>query len=530
MRIRLVILILIGFSLAPFLVSQIFVAERNMRAAVAVAEQSVQLSLVHAEDLFSGAQLELENLSSTIALIDSLRYGSPEQCGQTLQRIASAHDRVRAIALLTPQGTAYCSSEPKAVGISFADRQYFADSLKSPGIVWGDLQISRISQQITVASARAVRHGGEVSFIVVVLLDIASLKKQTFEQFQLHVAQAALVNGQGGIVDTVAFDKDVAPFDNQTLERTRQIGTGVISSDTHDTRSTLLGVMKLPMADGRVVFALPIGRIYAEALREMIAAIGLVCLETVLIAAFFLMALELLILRGLRRMTEFASRITAGDHSQRVEVRSPFREFAILSSTLNLMIDKLENASFTDALTGLANRRALETHLDRCNERLENDGVGFSVAMIDIDHFKLFNDRFGHSTGDSVLQMVGETLKSFVRSGEEMAARYGGEEFTLVLSDTHAESVVNRLEALRSAVEHLDIIHPDSRHGRVTISIGFALVHPGGRAQEALERADLALYAAKECGRNRVDSEVRPLSESAGSALPQGWPIAKVAS
>jgi hypothetical protein len=80
MRIRLVILVLIGLSLVPFLVSQVLVAEKNMHAAVATAEQSLQLSVLRAEDLFAGVQTELENLSSTIALIDSLRYGSPELC------------------------------------------------------------------------------------------------------------------------------------------------------------------------------------------------------------------------------------------------------------------------------------------------------------------------------------------------------------------------------------------------------------------------------------------------------------------
>lgn len=529
MRIRLVILILIGLSLVPFLASQILVAEKNMQTTVSMAEQSLQLSLVRAEDLFGGVQTELENLSSTIALIDSLRYSSPELCGETLRKIAAAHGRIEAIALLTPKGVVYCASEPKAMGISLSERQYFADSLQSQGIVWGDLQVGKVTGQIMIPSARAVRHDGEVSFVVIVLLDIAALKKQTFQQFQLHVAQAALMNGRGKILDTEVFDQDAAPFDSPTLQRTGAVSTGVIVPATHNSHSTLLGVMKLPMADGRIVFAVPIGQIYAEARREMVAAVVLVCLETVLIAAFLLIALELLVLRSLRRITAFASLITAGNHSQRVALRSPFSEFAILSSTLNLMIDKLENASFTDALTGLANRRALEAHLDRCNERLETDGIGVSLAMIDIDHFKLFNDRFGHSTGDSVLQMVGETLKSFVMSGEEMAARYGGEEFTLVLSDTRAESIVNRLEAVRSAVENLDIVHPDSRHGRVTISIGFAVVHPGGRAQEALERADLALYAAKECGRNRVDREARPLSVSHDTALEE-WPTAKAAS
>jgi diguanylate cyclase (GGDEF) domain len=251
----------------------------------------------------------------------------------------------------------------------------------------------------------------------------------------------------------------------------------------------------------------------------MIAAVALVCLETLLIAAFLLAALELLVLRSLRRMTEYASRIAAGDHSQRMAVRSPFPEFAVLTSALNLMVDKLERASRTDALTGLANRRALEAHLDRCGDRLDADGTPFAVAMLDIDHFKLFNDRYGHGTGDSVLQMVGEALKRFARPGEEAVARYGGEEFTFVLSDAEPDRVAERLEALRRSIEDLEIPHPGSRHGKVTVSIGFAVAKIGSGAHEALERADAALYAAKARGRNRVESEARPLPKVADARL-----------
>ena len=529
MRIRLVMFVLIGLSLMPFLVNQILLAQKNMRSAVDVAEDSLQLSLGRAEDMFADAQTELENLSSTVALIDSLRYVSPEQCGQTLSEIANAYSSVEAIALLTPQGTAYCASEPRAFGVSFAERQYFTDSLPSKGIVWGDLQVSKVTGRVIVASARAVRHAGEVSFVVLVLLDVAALKDQTFEQFQLHVAQAALVNGKGDILDRIAFDDGVAPFDAATRERLGSAGTGILKPETRDAASTLIGVMKLPMADGRIVFSAPIGQIYAEARREMIAAIVLTCLETLVIAVFLLAALELLILRGLRRIAQFAGRITAGNHNQRVIVRSPLPEFAILSSALNMMIDTLEKASFTDALTGLANRRALEVHFGRCDERLGKTGVGFSIAMIDIDHFKLFNDRFGHATGDAVLRMVGETLRGSISSEGEVAARYGGEEFTLILSGTGRESVTERLETLRRAVEDLDILHPDSPHDKLTVSIGFATAQPGGAAQETLERADLALYAAKAAGRNRVESEARPLPSVQDLPWPDGS-IAAVAS
>lgn len=527
MRIRLAILLLIGLSLAPFLASQILVAQKNMHTALAVAEQSVQLSLDRTEDLFADAKAELENLSATVALIDSLRFVSPEQCNRTLQQIVAAHERVKAIALLTPQGTAYCGSETSAVGMSFAERQYFQNSLRSEKIVWGDLQISKVNNLITVISARSVRHEGQLSFVVLVTLDVASMKQQTFQQFQLPVARALLMDGQGEILDQIVFDNKIPAFDASVLSLAQHADTGIVNRSVEGKNSTLVGVMKLPMAAGRVVFSIPTGQIYAAVHREMLEVVALGCLETLLIATFLLVALEVLVLRSLREITSFASLITAGNHSQRVKVRSPFSEFSILSSALNLMIDKLERASLTDALTGLANRRGLEIHLEQFERRLKRSDVGFSIAMIDIDHFKLFNDRFGHGTGDSVLQMVGEMLQGAVRPGEEIAARYGGEEFTLVLADANPDSIVERLEALRHSIEELKIPHPDSRHGHVTISIGYASVVSGGRLSEALERADLALYAAKGSGRNRVEGEP---TESLVTADRQGCRFAEVPS
>jgi hypothetical protein len=115
-----------------------------------------------------------------------------------LRKIAIAHGNVEAIALLTPEGMTYCGSEPRGVGVSLSERQYFANSLRAQGIVWGDLQVSKVTGRTIIASSRAIRHEGKVSFVVVVILDLAALKRQTFQQFQLHVARAAWWMVRGG--------------------------------------------------------------------------------------------------------------------------------------------------------------------------------------------------------------------------------------------------------------------------------------------------------------------------------------------
>ncbi|GIX34658.1 MAG: hypothetical protein KatS3mg126_0437 [Lysobacteraceae bacterium] len=159
---------------------------------------------------------------------------------------------------------------------------------------------------------------------------------------------------------------------------------------------------------------------------------------------------------------------------------------------------KLAELATEDSLTGVANRRALEQALNREWERCAELGQPLAMAMIDVDHFKRFNDTHGHLEGDRQLVRVARTLAERVRPVRELLARYGGEEFAVILPGADVAEAVTRAEAMRAAFDH-----PDSA---TTVSIGVAAEVPGpGRSPADLMRAaDQALYAAKRRGRNRV--------------------------
>ncbi|MFP4252037.1 MAG: diguanylate cyclase [Guyparkeria sp.] len=168
---------------------------------------------------------------------------------------------------------------------------------------------------------------------------------------------------------------------------------------------------------------------------------------------------------------------------------------------------QLETLSRTDGLTTLANRRAFEEVLGREWAVAIRTDLILSVVMLDVDHFKSFNDRYGHPAGDECLRRIAGVLQEAVRRSNDLAARYGGEEFVLILQDTDREGAMAIAEDIRRAVRDLAIVHEDVPAGVVTVSIGVASRNPWDASDSAaglVRRADEALYLAKREGRDQV--------------------------
>jgi diguanylate cyclase (GGDEF)-like protein len=164
----------------------------------------------------------------------------------------------------------------------------------------------------------------------------------------------------------------------------------------------------------------------------------------------------------------------------------------------------LENQSIRDSLTGLFNRRFMEISLERELARAARRNHLLAVFMLDLDHFKMFNDNHGHAAGDLVLKAVADIFCSSIRT-EDIACRYGGEEFTIILPDIAPEAAANRAESIRRAVAALRVPMEQEVCSEFTVSIGVAFYPNDGEAADLLlRRADTALYRAKRLGRNQV--------------------------
>jgi diguanylate cyclase len=180
-------------------------------------------------------------------------------------------------------------------------------------------------------------------------------------------------------------------------------------------------------------------------------------------------------------------------------------------SNLQHSLEAIRAESLTDPLTGLGNRKYFDRSIDAAVATALSNGEPLSLLMFDIDHFKSFNDSYGHLTGDQVLRLVGMSLKQTIK-GQDITARYGGEEFAVVLPNTGLRQALTVADHIRRAVMAKELKKKSTGEilGRVTISVGVSMLKPGDDTDSLIERADACLYAAKRNGRNRVVCEVDP--------------------
>jgi diguanylate cyclase len=174
-------------------------------------------------------------------------------------------------------------------------------------------------------------------------------------------------------------------------------------------------------------------------------------------------------------------------------------------------LEVVRTESLTDPLTQLANRKFFDVTLEKSIADALAKNESLSLMLTDIDHFKNFNDSFGHLTGDQVLRLVAMSVKHNVK-GKDTAARYGGEEFAIILPNTPLRAAVTVADHIRRAVMTKELMKRSTGEhlGRVTLSLGVATLRNGDSAQSLIERADECLYAAKRHGRNRVICETDP--------------------
>jgi len=301
-----------------------------------------------------------------------------------------------------------------------------------------------------------------------------------------------------------------------------------------DGESYLLDWRQYPLPDGPMITIanmLPQSRFDTPA-RNLLYNVLLLATCVILVSVLLTIIVSRWIAKPLIDLGEWATRLGRGEWQTTQHRASPISEVESLSNALRFMADSLKyhtdnlekevaartaelelanielaRRSNTDGLTGVANRRHFDEILELEVARARRHAEPIALIMLDVDHFKEFNDQYGHLAGDRCLIEVAAILEANMRRPGDLAARFGGEEFAIILAKNDMKQAHALAEILRRQIEELAIAHVATGHGWVTVSLGVAVVVPdkNNGAAELIEMADMALYRAKKKGRNRVE-------------------------
>ena len=504
--------------------------------------ERIEMAYAEAADIAKrSADAQLEIINSTRALLQVVARAyvalasSGQQCASFISTLASEVPWIKGYSVVGPNDRIICSTHPSAVGLDVSDRPFIQEARRSWGFVLSDYVVARPNSQPTIIAAYPTLGTDQsVNAIILAPFDLQWVGRLAATIGQRAGAAVFLIDG-GGTVLSGIFGRDNyvgRSFANHPLIRDiLQRTDGTISAEGLDGERKIFAFTHLPGTDARIV----VGFDEHEVLSRIDREIGIAYLQLVLFGVLTLFAAwfggEKLIVEPIRALARTAARIGRGELDVRSKAENWAAEFAPLASALDDMARKLsarerefrstnqhlEALASIDSLSGLANRRSFDARLEAEWQRAATLERSLSLLMIDVDHFKLFNDQYGHLEGDSCLRLVGQVLTSTIEGDIDFVARYGGEEFVALLPDTGSERALKIAEGLRSAVEDRRITNLPAPTGYITVSIGIASMRPrsGESCQSLIEAADAVLYEAKHRGRNTVvGPNVREFSEA----------------
>jgi diguanylate cyclase (GGDEF)-like protein len=521
-RARLIVLALL--AVAPLMFERIHAIEEARGEHTARAHaQVIELARRGAE-----AQHEIVLSARALLQIVARVYArtplDASDCNRYLASLAGNIPWIRTLSVASPDGRIRCSTHAQSIGLNVADRPHFRQALQSREFALSDYLISRLHESPTIiATLPALQDDGAVAGVVLAAINLEWIGDLAASATQGSGASVLLVDGSGTLAAASAnLEAAVGRrfSDNELVRDMLAHDEGTLTAAGLDGAQRIFAYVRVPWTNARLAVGLDQAAVQAAIDRE----IGTGYLQLALIGALVLMVVwfggEQLIVRPIRSLVRTVARFGRGDLHVRAHEERWVAEFEPLAAAFDDMADKLasreeelrianqhlEELASLDGLTGLANRRGFDRELKHAWERAAERREPLALMMIDIDHFKLYNDRYGHVAGDTCLRAVGETLSLVTLEEAVLVARYGGEEFALLLPGLDLTRAAALAEDARKAIEDLMINHAESPSGLVTISVGVeALVPDRDRPDaELVEAADTALYAAKRGGRNTV--------------------------
>ena len=527
-RARLALLALI--LVTPLMLERARSLEDTRSKQVELASAEFANLAKHSADAQQEVISSVETLLKSAAYIRASAGGIGRSCDLLRASVPANLPWIRSLSIVGKDGRIQCSTLNILVGIDLSDRAYFKKAQQTGDFVFSDFLLAKSNNQPIVVAAYPVSAiaAGEDALIV------ATVNPGWMSKIMSNLGgrpgiSAVLVDSTGIVLAAPADQASMIGRPLDTIPLLSAIADAAVGSDqaegsrsfvAADGSKRTVDFVRIAGTDSRLIVSIDEARVSTAINRDIRTAyfqLGFVSLFVLLGA---LIAAEKLIIAPIEMMAATAKRFGQGDWSARAPRSRLPAEFVPLARALNAMAaqlgqrerelvasnDRLTVMASIDMLSGLANRRGFQSRLEFEWMKAQQYDCELSLLMIDVDHFKLYNDTYGHPEGDACLARLGEALSEIAAETMGFAGRYGGEEFCLLLPNTASDRAVEIGEAARTAVQGLAMPHCTSSYETVTVSVGVAATRPSDRLQpgDLIEAADAALYAAKHRGRNTV--------------------------
>lgn len=521
-RARLALLVLI--LVVPLMLDRVWVLEdrrqQQIKAASTEITELAKRGAVQQNAVISTVEVLLKSLAQVY--VTSERQG--QGCAVLKDGVRIEHDVLNNISIVGKNGRVMCSTHPGLVGLDVTDRPYFHRALDTKQFVLSDYLITRLDKSAALMAAMPTTMiNDDIEVVIVTSVQLNWLGRMLADFNARPSTEAFLFDSTGTVIaasdgrDSRVGSKPPSEF---PLHLILDKDSGTLAGTGLNGRAELMSFVRIPQTNARLMIAVDENAILGRVDRDIhLAYLQFVFLTMLaLLGAWFVG--ERLIVYPLRALTSAAIRFGRGDLSSRANREGLPHEFVPLADAFNTMAMQLADRerellatnkrlsvlASTDVVSGLANRRSFESRLEFEWLRAMELQHPLGVLMIDVDHFKLFNDRYGHPEGDACLRAIGDLLASVATETRGFATRYGGEEFLMLLPGTDADAAAAIGEHICALVTRLSIPHLSAEEGLVTVSIGSAALTPqqGETAARLIAAADAGLYAAKRRGRNQV--------------------------
>jgi diguanylate cyclase (GGDEF)-like protein len=527
-RARLALLALM--LVAPLMLERARSLEDTRSKQIALASQEFSSLAQHSADAQREVISSVETVLKSAAYIRASQGGVSRSCDILRASLPAHLPWIRTLLIVGKDGRVQCATNNIFVGVDLSDRDYLKKARDSRQLVFSDFLFAKITNKSVMMAAYPVSAiNEEADAVILAGVNLDWMSKVMSNLGGRAGITAALIDSTGSVLAAPGEDASLIGRSLDTVPLLSAIAETAVGSDqpqgslsfvAADGSKRSLSFARIAGTQSRLVVSIDEAKVSAAIDRDIRTAylqLGFVCLFVLLGA---LIAAEKLIINPIEMMVATAKRFGEGEWTVRAARNGLPSEFVPLARAFNAMAaqlsqrerdlvatnDRLTVIASIDMLSGLANRRGFQSRLDFEWMKAEQFEAELSLLMIDVDHFKLFNDTYGHPEGDACLTRLGETLAGIAAQTMGFAGRYGGEEFCLLLPNTDGARAIEIGERVRAAVESLAMPHSTSNYQTVTVSIGVASAKPSNTQSPAdlIEAADAALYAAKHRGRNAV--------------------------